>query len=174
MIDGAGVYQIVHIATGRRYVGQAKNVNRRWREHRRDLAKGGHTSLHLQRAWIKYGPDAFQFTLLHSCNEIMLDELEQHELDAGAVFNVLKYARSPRGVARRDETKQRISAALRGKEKSAAHRAALSAANLGKRQSAEVRAKKSATQKGRAHSPEHRAKLAAANKARTGYRHTPE
>lgn len=173
-MSAAGIYQIVHIETGRRYVGQAKHIARRWKEHRRDLNAGRHTSRHLQRAWNKYGSEAFTFSVLEACDCTDLDEREQFHLDQGADFNVLKFARSPRGVVRSDETRRKIAEALRGKAKSATHRANLSLANLGKVQPLEVRQRKSQTQKGRPHSPEHRAKLAEANKSRTGYRHSPE
>lgn len=170
----AGIYQIKHIATGRRYVGQAKNIAKRWSRHRRDLAKGIHTSRYLQNAWNKYGAEGFTFDVIEVCDVQILDEREQFHIDQGASFNVLLFARSPRGVVRTQETKNKIADALRGKAKSPEHRAALSAANTGKTQSLEIRKKKSATQKGRPHSPEHRAKLAAKNRERAGYRHTPE
>jgi group I intron endonuclease len=174
MIDQSGIYQIVHIETGRRYVGQAKNIKRRWSQHVRALSRGKHTSSHLQRAWDKYGIEAFAFHVIELCQLELLDDCEQFHLDARSEFNVLKLARSPRGVKRSQETCDAISRALSGKPKSAEHRANLSAANIGKVQSPETRAKKSATQKGRPHSPEHRAKLAAINRSRIGYRHTAE
>ena len=174
MTEASGIYQITHSETGRRYVGQARNIERRWREHVRALRRGGHTSRYLQRAWDKYGADAFSFSVIETCSLEMLDKREQVQLDASSDFNVLKLARSPLGVVRSQETKDRIAKALTGKAKSPEHRASLSRANMGKVQSPEVRARKSATQKGRPHSPEHRAKLTAANKSRTGYRHSPE
>ncbi len=174
MIDGPGIYQILHEGSGKRYVGQAKNIARRWGGHRRHLERGEHTSSHLQRAWVKYGAESFSFHVLETCELNDLDAREQFYIDERAEFNVLKLARSPLGVKRSQETKDRIAHALKGKPKSAEHRARLSAANMGKVQSAEMRAKKSATQKGVPHSAEHRAKLTAANKARAGYRHTPE
>lgn len=166
MIDGPGIYEIVHVETGRRYVGQATNIGRRWRDHRCDLKHGRHTSLHLQRAWLKYGPDAFAFKVIEVCSVEHLDAREQAQLDLGADFNVLKLARSPRGVVRSEETKRRIADALRGKAKSAEHRANIARAGRGKRQSAESRAKKSAALMGRVFTAEHRAKISAANKGR--------
>lgn len=170
----SGIYQIVHVASGRRYVGQAKDIPKRWVTHKRTLSRGDHTSRHLQRAWDKYGADAFAFEVVEMCDTFALDAREQFHMDQRADFNVLRLARSPLGVVRSDETKRKIAAALRGKPKSPEHRAALSKANSGKVQPMEVRLKKSATQKGRPHSPEHRAKLAARNRERAGYKHTPE
>lgn len=166
MTNESGIYEIVHVETGRRYVGQATNIRRRWRHHRCDLKHGRHTSSHLQRAWLKYGASAFEFRIIEICPLELLDVREQIQLDIGAGFNVLKLARSPKGVVRSEETKRRISDALRGKVKSVDHRANLAAAGRGKRQSEESRAKKSAALKGRVFTDEHRAKISAANKGR--------
>lgn len=170
----SGIYQIVHTDTGRRYVGQAQDIKLRWRSHRYKLNAGESNSSHLQRAWLKYGASSFTFSVIEYCEPEILDEREQFHIAHKSEFNVMKLARSPRGVKRSDETRQRISDALSGKPKSAEHRLKLSRANTGKIQPLEVRAKKSAKQKGVAHSPEHRAKLTASNKARAGYKHTPE
>lgn len=170
----SGIYQIVHVASGKRYVGQAKDIAKRWVTHKRTLSRGVHASRHLQRAWDKYGADAFAFEVIEVCDIPDLDTREQFHIDHRADFNVLRFARSPLGVVRSEETRRKIASALRGKPKSPEHRAALSKANAGKVQPMEVRLKKSATQKGRPHSPEHRAKLAARNRERTGYKHTPE
>lgn len=35
-----GVYVIEHTATGRRYVGSAVSLSKRWKEHRRQLMQG--------------------------------------------------------------------------------------------------------------------------------------
>lgn len=61
-----------------------------------------------------------------------------------------------------DEQRAKMSAALRGRERTPEHRAALSAALKGRVISLEQRAKLSAAGKGRPHTPEHRAAIAAA------------
>ena len=38
----AGVYQIVNLANGKRYVGSARKFRQRWAEHRSMLARGVH------------------------------------------------------------------------------------------------------------------------------------
>lgn len=60
----SGIYQIRHIDSGKIYVGSAVSFAGRWRNHRKDLAHGRHHSCHLQRAWDKYGSDAFAFEVL--------------------------------------------------------------------------------------------------------------
>ncbi len=62
----AYIYAITHTATGRRYVGSAVNLERRWSQHRYDLGKGKHCNPRLQNAWSKYGSAAFEFTVLET------------------------------------------------------------------------------------------------------------
>jgi len=58
------IYAITHLASGRRYVGSCLTPTRRWIEHRSDLKCQRHHCSYLQRAWNKYGPDAFMFSIL--------------------------------------------------------------------------------------------------------------
>ena len=55
------IYAIVFLATGAMYIGSARCLKRRWRTHRRELRAGIHSNSKLQRAWLKYGADAFAF-----------------------------------------------------------------------------------------------------------------
>lgn len=57
----AAIYTITCIETGKVYVGQTINVRKRWESHRHYLARGTHRNQHLQRAWAKYGAEAFVF-----------------------------------------------------------------------------------------------------------------
>ena len=61
---GSGIYAIVHIETGRKYVGSAVNLTKRWNIHRHGLRNKKHHSAALQRAWDKYGEAAFSFEVL--------------------------------------------------------------------------------------------------------------
>lgn len=49
----SGIYEIVNTINGKRYVGSAVSLKRRWVDHRRDLRAGKHHSRHLQNAWAK-------------------------------------------------------------------------------------------------------------------------
>lgn len=59
-----GVYLIWCTDRERGYVGSSKDVYKRWREHRALLRSGQHDNQALQRAWDKYGGDAFEFSIL--------------------------------------------------------------------------------------------------------------
>jgi hypothetical protein len=53
-----GVYQIINLTNGKRYIGSAANkrgFDQRWSIHRTLLFQGKHHSSKLQNAWNKYG-----------------------------------------------------------------------------------------------------------------------
>lgn len=62
-----GIYQIVCKTTGKRYIGSTwakRGFENRWGQHRGELEQGKHSSIHLQRAWNKYGAEDFLFLVL--------------------------------------------------------------------------------------------------------------
>ena len=59
-----GIYAIIHIASGKQYIGQSVSMSHRWAQHRYELRRNHHASRHLQRAWNKHGAEAFAFTVL--------------------------------------------------------------------------------------------------------------
>lgn len=65
----AGIYEIVHVASGRRYIGSSRNVRYRLQRHRCDLRGGRARSRYLQNVWNKYGEDAFAFRQVLACSE---------------------------------------------------------------------------------------------------------
>lgn len=71
-----GVYAIEHAGTKRAYVGQALNILDRWTRHRRALRNGRHDNKPLQRAWTKYGEDAFTIRVLVNLSHLSGAELE--------------------------------------------------------------------------------------------------
>lgn len=50
----AGVYQIFNTETNKRYIGSSIDVERRLKEHKRNLKAHRHSNQHLQNAWNKY------------------------------------------------------------------------------------------------------------------------
>lgn len=158
-----GIYQIIHRASGRRYVGQAQNIEARWSQHRRHLDAGKHHSKFLQRCWTKYGAEAFEFSVIEVCYLSDLDVAEQRHLDQLPAFNTSPTAGSARGVKHTAETRAKVSAAIKGLVKTPEHLAKIQAALL----RPEVRAKISAAHRGRKASDEARANMSKASKART-------
>ena len=64
------------------YIGQTKNILERIRVHLSDLRAGRHFNKHLQRAFNKYGEDAFEFRVLEACVAPELNALECYWINA--------------------------------------------------------------------------------------------
>lgn len=91
-----GVYAIVHLKSGRRYIGSATNIYNRWRDHRSQLRRGVHHSPWLQNAWRKFGENAFVFGVIEECDrdaEVLIAR-EQHWMDRfnDRLFNIIPQA----------------------------------------------------------------------------------
>lgn len=168
-----GVYTITETHSRTVYVGQADNIERRWRQHRSDLRLGSHENSHLQRSWDKHGADAFAFEVREECLREQLGEREQFWLDRfweiGMVFNHGPCVNSPcLGVPFSVEARRRMAEGRRGMKLSLEHRKNVSLALRGKKRpprSAEHCAKLSVAAKRRPpFSAEHRARLSVAAK----------
>lgn len=108
-----GLYEIRHLATGRRYVGSTQDFVERFGEHRCLLNKGRHHNVHLQRAWMKYGAEAFVLRVLAILEPEAQVPAEQRLLNqlhpVGCLYNVALDALSPmRGRTLSAETRQKI------------------------------------------------------------------
>jgi len=72
------VYGIYNTVANKWYVGSSTGTHRRWIQHQSDLKRGVHINNKLQRAYNKYGKDAFEYHILSEyqtdCN---LDHYEQ-------------------------------------------------------------------------------------------------
>lgn len=150
--DASGIYAITNTLNGKKYVGSAVNLANRLTFHRWELRKQRHHSIKLQRAWNKYGEDAFAFAPLLLCAKKDLIFYEQRAIDAldaaKSGYNVLAKAGSALGFRHTPETRKRMSVASKGKVMSDAMREKRRQQMLGKTQPAEVRAKISAAMRG--------------------------
>lgn len=155
--DRSGIYEILNSVNGKRYIGSAVNIRKRWNEHRSHLKRGLHRSKALNRAWDKYGEESFAFRILLYCAKIDLIIYEQLAMDCfKPEYNISKIAGSTLGRRHSEETKAKIAAKALGRKRS--------------RESIERAAVK---RRGVKLSPEHRAKLLG-NKHAAGLRHTEE
>ena len=71
-----GIYGIHNLVNDKWYVGQAVNIRARWNVHRSLLTRNERESVHLLRAWNKYGSDAFEWVVLEECTPEQLNERE--------------------------------------------------------------------------------------------------
>lgn len=82
MIDESGVYVIRNIQTSFVYVGSSCHIYVRCCEHVRLLKRQKHPCIYLQRAWNKYGENAFDFDILEVVSEAdQLLTAEKHWID---------------------------------------------------------------------------------------------
>lgn len=191
-----GVYAIYSACNGRWYFGSAINLRERKNDHwsalNRDDPDNPHGNDHLQKAWRKYGEDAFEFSVVEECSGDQLLIREQYYLDLNFLnpdpYNMCRIAGSWLGHKHTPEAKAKISEALTGREFTAEHRERLRqsatgrkmppeviaktvAANTGRKDTEETKAKKREARKGRKLSDEHKANIGAANRGRV---HTDE
>lgn len=170
----SGIYEIRNCVDGKRYIGSAMSLRKRWRDHTDALiGKYGRPNPRLKNAWRKYGPSAFTFKPIIYCAPEHLLLYEQLVLDVlRPEYNIRKIAESNIGVKWSDDVKARMGAPKRGRKMpplSDERRAKISMAHKGKRLSAEHRAKISAIQLGTVRGPrppEVVDKVAAANRGK--------
>ena len=77
----SGIYKITNVKNGKFYIGSAKDIDRRWWEHKNDLKKNKHINPKLQHAWDFYGETNFEFIILENVIECELFKREQFYLD---------------------------------------------------------------------------------------------
>ena len=135
----SGIYQIICKPTGKVYVGSAVYLAQRKGDHRRTLASGKHHNQHLQRAWDKYGPSCFDYSVLEHCSEESLTEREQHYIDKfntasrDCGFNINPKAKSALGYKHTEETRRKISENARGVKRSEETKRQMSISRTGRK-----------------------------------------
>lgn len=70
-----GIYLIENDQNHKRYVGQSRNIENRWKRHRRGFDSGKHENRYMQRA-VNLG-QTFTFSVLEECKADQLDKLER-------------------------------------------------------------------------------------------------
>lgn len=82
-----GIYIITNTINNKVYIGQSVDIHHRWMQHKADLRNDHHHNEHLQRAWKKYGEEAFEFRVLTECDEIELNNLEKSFIQEYKSYN---------------------------------------------------------------------------------------
>jgi group I intron endonuclease len=112
-VTGGTIYKIENTVNGKVYIGQTGNWKLREIQHRSDLKRGRHGNCHLQRAFNKYGKQAFTFTVLvDNLPEKYLDDMERGFI---ATFRTMNpeygYNKESGGCANKkasEETKEKL------------------------------------------------------------------
>lgn len=154
----SGVYIITNTVNGNRYIGSSVDLHRRWVTHLRELRKGTHGNVKLQRAWDKYGESNFEFSIILLCSKSDTLLNEQQLLDTiQPEYNIcISVTASMLGRTMTEEHKHKIGSANKGRTMSDEQKLKLSEAHKGKKWSEDRRQKS----KGR--------------QAHTGYKFTDE
>ena len=124
----AGIYLITCTANNDRYVGSAKNLLSRRREHWCNLRLKRHHNTHMQNVWNKYGSDTFVFEVIEKVvDRALLIEREQYWIDTlRPELNKAKKAESGfLGLVHTEATRARLSEIQRQRMQSAERRAIL-------------------------------------------------
>jgi len=121
----SGIYCIYNTKTRKRYIGSAKNLRQRVQYHKQCLEKQKHHSILLQRAWNKYGPDAFKVKVLELVpvlknlikrEQFYLDKFLSYDSKKG--YNIEIKAGSSLGLKRSQEFKDKCRRAKLGTKQS--------------------------------------------------------
>lgn len=152
----SGVYAIKNTLNNKIYVGSSDSICWRLYDHRKELNSNSHHSIHLQRAWNKYGSDVFVYFLVERVDNVgkllereqyWMDEFRCYVKDKG--YNISPTAGSCRGIKLSEEHKEKLRQAHIGKVISEETRRKLSAV-----------LKEKCYWRGKHHSQETRAKIA--------------
>lgn len=186
------IYQITNTQNGKRYIGSSIDYRERVRGHLFHLREGKHHSKHLQRAYDKYGENAFKFSILKVVTKKeKIVEIEQKYLDefkpeynsrptaesnsgwkpsseTKALWSKQRKGRAPTFLGKKhsEETKKKIGEASRNRPPSM----------LGRKHTPETKALLSESHKGqvpwikgKTHSEETRRKLSESHKGQTSW-----
>lgn len=74
----SGIYSIINLIDGKKYIGQSKSLTTRWRQHKSDLKYNRHKNKHLQNAVDCYGIENFGYKILEECPIELRDEKERY------------------------------------------------------------------------------------------------
>ena len=83
----SGVYFIINLVNGKKYVGSSNDIRQRRREHWSHLKQNIHSNKHLQNAWNTYGEKNFMFLIQEFVSKDQLLDREQYWLDMYKTFN---------------------------------------------------------------------------------------
>lgn len=108
LYNKCGIYCIENTINGKVYIGSSRNIGQRKAVHYSDLKHNKHHSKVLQRAYDKYGKDAFKFSVLEFCKEEDRIEIEQKWLDVFFTnsYNILESAEKPQATLGRVWTEE--------------------------------------------------------------------
>ena len=90
-ILNCGIYKIENILNGDCYIGQSKHLNKREKQHFKELLENKHDNRYLQNSYNKYGCENFIFKVVIYCELNELSYYEQSLVDLfSPAYNIRK------------------------------------------------------------------------------------
>ena len=83
----SGIYCITNLVNDKRYIGQSKNIEVRFKDHFSRLRRNAHPNSYLQNSFNKYGESNFSFDVLCKCCEEDLDAEEKKLIKLYDTYN---------------------------------------------------------------------------------------
>lgn len=164
------IYQITNTINGKIYIGKTvKTIEERFQNHIRHSRCESQTQTYLHNAMRKYGTEAFITTELESGfdNEDDLNEAEiRYIAELKPQYNMTAGGEGVSGFVMSEESRKKLSEAMKGKPKSEEHRRKLSDAGKGKKHLEETKRKISETTKGKKLSEETKRRMSVAKKGK--------
>ena len=74
--EQSGIYAIVNLFNGKKYIGATINFQKRFQRHKNYLIVNKHPNTHLQYSWNKYTENNFKFVPILICQRCDLDYYE--------------------------------------------------------------------------------------------------
>lgn len=116
----ASIYKIENKINGKCYVGATtQKPSLRKSQHFHKMRSGQHANHNLRAAYKKYGPHNLIFSVLEDIDEANIKERELfwcNKLNGLAGYNIRPIPESNAGYRHTEETKRKISAALKGRD----------------------------------------------------------
>lgn len=110
----SGIYKWTNKLTNDAYIGQSVNLKNRFINYFNSSYLNNRGTLIINRALIKYGYSNFSLEILEYCDKADLTSREQYYIDKlNPKYNILKIAGSSSGYKHTEETKKKISEALK-------------------------------------------------------------
>ncbi len=93
MIKRMGVYQIINLANGKKYVGASTNLQSRKRQHFSSLKLNKHKNPNLQLEYNQYGKGVFLFSIIEIVYDesILIDEEQKWLDELQPEYNINKF-----------------------------------------------------------------------------------
>ena len=131
------IYEIKNTVTGKLYIGQTVDYEKRKASHINALKGNYHSNKYLQSSWNKYGESVFEFSLIVECGAEQLNELEIEYIRRFCTvvpngYNMTLGGEGVRGFKWSEESRAKVSKSRTGK------RVGVDASFYGKKHEAET------------------------------------